>query len=114
MSEPKPCPYCGSDLVEVMCAGSNWFADCRNCGANGSMIEDGVKDDYDKALEAWNRVASLVEWQREYELSLNRRVKVESEMLECVSGKRPMPDADKLREWAATLGVPAEWLARRK
>lgn len=37
---------------------------------------------------------------------LNRRAKVEAELFECVSGKRPMPDKQKLREWAVRLGVP--------
>lgn len=51
-------------------------------------------------------------WQRDYELSLNRRAAVESELLECASGKRPLPDKEKCRELAARLGVPAEWKGR--
>lgn len=47
----------------------------------------------------------LRNWRDGY-LELNRRAKVEAEMFECVAGKRPMPDKQKLREWALRLGVP--------
>lgn len=37
--------------------------------------------------------------------SLNRRVTVEQWMFDAASGKRPMPTAEQLREWAMKLGV---------
>lgn len=37
---------------------------------------------------------------------LNNRASVESEMWQCVSGKKPMPDKEQLRQWALKLGVP--------
>lgn len=37
---------------------------------------------------------------------LARRVAVEQELLEMAAGKRPMPDASKLRELARALGDP--------
>lgn len=41
-----------------------------------------------------------------YRKALNRRVTVEDEMLECVKGKRPMPDKEKLMDWRTKLGTP--------
>lgn len=45
---------------------------------------------------------------------LNQRAKVEAELFECVSDKRPMPDKNQLREWAVRLGVPEEFRRGRK
>ena len=49
---------------------------------------------------------------RNYADDLNRRVSVEAQMLSAAEGKRPMPDAAQLREWATKLGVP-DWLRRK-
>jgi hypothetical protein len=38
--------------------------------------------------------------------SLNRRAEVEQMMFDAASGKRSMPTAEELREWALRLGVP--------
>ncbi len=40
---------------------------------------------------------------------LNRRAAVEQEIWHCVTGKQPMPDKEKLRDWALRLGVPTEF-----
>ena len=37
---------------------------------------------------------------------LNKRAAVEQEMWHCINGKAPMPDKEKLRDWALRLGVP--------
>lgn len=37
---------------------------------------------------------------------LNRRVSVEQELFDMAAGKKPMPDAAKLRELANKLGKP--------
>jgi hypothetical protein len=39
---------------------------------------------------------------------LNRRVAVEQLMFDAARGKRPMPTAQELREWALRLGTPAD------
>lgn len=52
------------------------------------------------------------EWMRSYELSLNTRAKVEQELIDCANGKRPLPDAEQCRAWAAKLGVPSWWAQR--
>jgi hypothetical protein len=38
---------------------------------------------------------------------ISRGVKIEVEMFDCVAGKAPMPDKDKLRDWALRLGTPS-------
>ena len=38
---------------------------------------------------------------------LNRRVTIEQRMFDAAAGKRPMPDAAELRDWAIELGTPA-------
>ena len=43
---------------------------------------------------------------------LNARAKVETEIWECAGGKRPMPDAEQLREWALRLGMPEGFRGR--
>lgn len=39
---------------------------------------------------------------------LRRRVKVEQYLFDAAGGKEPLPDAEKCRELAKTLGVPYE------
>jgi hypothetical protein len=39
---------------------------------------------------------------------LNRRAAVEQEIWDCWYGRAPMPDKDKLAEWARRLGMPDE------
>ncbi len=43
---------------------------------------------------------------RDYGRDLNRRAKVEQELLDCARGTKPLPDRAQCREWAARLGVP--------
>lgn len=50
---------------------------------------------------------------RNYADDLNRRAAVEQEMLDAAAGRSPMPDAAKLRDWAACLGVP-DWMRECK
>lgn len=40
-----------------------------------------------------------------YNKSLNRRATVESYLMDCANGKTTLPDKDKCRELAYTLGV---------
>lgn len=40
--------------------------------------------------------------------ALNRRATVEQWMFDAANGKRPMPDASELRQWALKLGTPAD------
>lgn len=40
---------------------------------------------------------------------LNRRVAVEQILLDCATGKRPLPDAAQCRELALRLGVPGDF-----
>jgi len=40
--------------------------------------------------------------------SLSARVKVENQIWNTIAGNLPMPDKDKLKEWAFLLGVPEE------
>ena len=41
--------------------------------------------------------------------ALNRRVKVERYLWDAVGGKQPLPDKEKCREMALTLGIPTEY-----
>lgn len=43
---------------------------------------------------------------------LNRRAAVEQELWNAANGKAPMPDREKLRDWALRLGVPDEFRRR--
>lgn len=43
---------------------------------------------------------------------LNRRAAVEQELWNAANGKSPLPDREKLREWALKLGVPEEFRER--
>lgn len=48
-------------------------------------------------------------WMRDYEVSLNRRSKVESELWDVSNKLRPPPTPEECKEWAVLLGVPATW-----
>ena len=52
-------------------------------------------------------------WMVDYEKTLLRRATVEQELMNCASGKCPLPDADQCRKWAIKLGVPDEWRAEQ-
>ena len=52
-----PCPFCGSDHVDLLCSGSAWYVRCNECDANGSTITDGNVDDIGQAITAWNKPA---------------------------------------------------------
>ena len=43
---------------------------------------------------------------------LNRRAAVEQEIWHAANGKTPMPDREKLKQWALQLGVPEEFSKR--
>ena len=47
-----------------------------------------------------------------YAKELNDKAAVEQQMWWAIGGTRPMPDKEKLREWALKLGVPSH--LRRK
>ena len=48
-----PCPFCGSENVELICSGSAWFVECRECQATGPMLVDGEDRDSIRAVELW-------------------------------------------------------------
>ena len=51
MIELKPCPFCGSDELDIwQNDAGNYFVVCIGCGANG---RDERKEE--KAVEVWNR-----------------------------------------------------------
>ena len=51
--ELKPCPFCGSDDVDLQCYEDDGFhVVCGKCGGNMPGW-----DDPDEAIEAWNRRA---------------------------------------------------------
>lgn len=52
--ELKPCPFCGSLHIALVCSGSAWYVECLECGAGGSAIEDGEEGDSEEAVERWN------------------------------------------------------------
>ena len=56
MDELKPCPFCGSDRIEIDDLGYQetpcWFVACNNCGAEISGFLY-----LSRAIEAWNRRA---------------------------------------------------------
>lgn len=55
MSELKPCPFCGSERVNVAEIVGDFFAVCGNCGAQGKQRAT-ISD----AIGAWNRRAGDV------------------------------------------------------
>ena len=52
--------------------------------------------------------AIKLEWMREYELSLNKRVKVETFLWDCANGLRDLPTKEECKDWAIILGVPSK------
>lgn len=53
MEKLKPCPFCGSENIELV-AGDAWpWVRCRSCLASSAM-EDAEED----AIEKWNRRAN--------------------------------------------------------
>lgn len=50
--------------------------------------------------------AKKLQWIREYELSLNKKVRVETFLWDCSNGLRPLPTKEECKEWALILGVP--------
>lgn len=48
-----PCPFCGSKNIELICSGSAWFVECRECQATGPMMVDGDDRDSARAVELW-------------------------------------------------------------
>ena len=55
MNELKPCPFCGSERVNVAEVVGDFFAICGACGAQGKQ-----KATIREAVEAWNRRAGDV------------------------------------------------------
>lgn len=49
MSELKPCPFCGSENVQITSTNDKYFGLCRNC-ASGTGLWDTEKE----ATEKWN------------------------------------------------------------
>ena len=48
--ELKPCPFCGSKILNVTNAMGEWWVDCKGCAASTIMAST-----EEKAIEAWNR-----------------------------------------------------------
>jgi len=53
MSDLKPCPFCGSDDVQVY---NSSFVEWKNCWATGPIYENPDDDDdsTDEAIDGWN------------------------------------------------------------
>ena len=49
--------------------------------------------------------AKKLEWIREYELTLNRRVKVETQLWDIYNNLRDLPTREECHEWALLLGI---------
>ena len=49
--------------------------------------------------------AKKLEWIREYELTLNRRVKVETQLWDIYNNLRDLPTREECQEWALLLGT---------
>jgi Lar family restriction alleviation protein len=53
VTELKPCPFCGSEDIEIDCAGylddSDHWVICQDCGAASGIIKEASD-----AIEAWN------------------------------------------------------------
>ena len=46
----KPCPFCGSTLVDMDCDKLPFFVVCQHCSSSGPM-----HDSWNAAANAWNR-----------------------------------------------------------
>jgi Lar family restriction alleviation protein len=56
-NEFKPCPFCGSKLIEPIDGECRTFMMCNNCGACGPKIENQLHegDELAAAADAWNK-----------------------------------------------------------
>lgn len=67
MTDPLPCPFCGSTLFRV-CEGSTFrwrVATCVDCGAQAGEVRvqtlgEGTRDEWEEAAEE----AAIKEWNR--------------------------------------------------
>ncbi len=50
MIKLKPCPFCGSKMIDVLDYKLFWMSSCRNCNAIGP----GEHKTADQAARAWN------------------------------------------------------------
>jgi len=86
-------------------------------GADGAgiSVDDGLRATT-MLIEEMRRTIRRLIWRfhnlKDGYHELNRRAKVESELFECATGKRPMPDKAQLKEWAMRLGVPESFQRR--
>lgn len=55
----KPCPFCGSERVELVCANSTWYVECNECLTTGGVVYDGEDRDSERAVEIWNRLKRI-------------------------------------------------------
>lgn len=55
MTEPLPCPFCGSDRVQSLCVGECHYVRCYGCDAMGSEHLSA-----DEAVAKWNRASQIV------------------------------------------------------
>lgn len=53
--ELKPCPFCGSDDLEIYheVVGCHYYVTCRDCGSSGAIYYTP-----EQAAHAWNRRAN--------------------------------------------------------
>ena len=55
MSDLKPCPFCGSDDIELLTRGNHEWYECWPCRGNGPY-----KNTTNQAVEAWNQRAEAL------------------------------------------------------
>jgi hypothetical protein len=120
-SEIRPCPFCRSVNVELVCSGSAWFVQCNECDANGSTIEDGERDDTRKAVDVWNRLSKTL--LAEVTQRSNERIAQECEqafqrggprVYVVEKGKRIVPTLMSARRAALNISDDEAVWARRK
>ena len=92
--EIKPCPFCGSDKIDIISSSGAWFASCANkeCGMMGFVESKFVY--YEDILKKWNtrdsKETQLLKQALKESVEVNRFYGAETSWLNRGYGKAPI------------------------